>query len=216
MAALALTAVAVADSLPAAYFDGVYAADPDPWRFETSPYEAAKYADTVAALGGRRFDSAFEIGCSIGVLTRQLAGRCRRLLAVDVSEAALVAARRRCSGLPQVSFARMSVPSEFPAGPFDLIVMSEVGYYWSRPDLDRALHLSATALGAGGYLLLVHWTPAVADYPLRGDDVHEAALALAAPGGALRPVAAWRRPSYRLDLLERRPGGASGAASAAS
>ncbi len=202
-----MTESATAGSLPPGYFDAVYAASDDPWAFETSPYEAAKYADSVAALGDRCYHRAFEIGCSIGVLTRRLAARCENLLAVDVSDAALARARARCVGLPRVEFRRMQVPAEFPGGTFDLIVMSEVGYYWSRPDLDLALERAENALDTGGRLLLVHWTPAVADYPLRGDEVHEIALARAAAPGRLRPLAGWRRETYRLDLLERAPAG---------
>ncbi|MEO7057522.1 MAG: SAM-dependent methyltransferase, partial [Caldimonas sp.] len=136
----------MSESLPSSYFDSVYAASKDPWSFETSAYEAAKYADTVAALGERRFARGFEIGCSIGVLTRLLAARCERLLAVDVNESALEAARSRCADLPHVELRRMAVPAEFAAGPLDLVVMSEVGYYWSPPDLERALLLAEAAL----------------------------------------------------------------------
>ena len=193
-----------AASLPASYFDGVYRASDDPWQFETSAYEAAKYADSVAALEGRRFASGFEIGCSIGVLSALLAPQCGRLLSVDAAEAPLARARERCRAWPGVSFARMQVPAEFPPGPFDLIVMSEVGYYWARPDLDSALEKSEDALDPGGLLLLVHWTPFVADYPLRGDDVHEAALARAGASGRLAHHRGERQESYRLDVFTRR------------
>ncbi len=81
-------------SLEPAYFDALYAADPDPWQFATSAYEREKYDATLAALP-TRIGSAFEIGCSIGILTRRLAERCNTLLAVDVAKAALAAARRR-------------------------------------------------------------------------------------------------------------------------
>ena len=40
-----------AASLPAAYFEAIYERDPDPWRFQTSAYERAKYDATLAALG---------------------------------------------------------------------------------------------------------------------------------------------------------------------
>ena len=59
--------------LTAGYFDELYAGDPDPWGFETSAYEQAKYAATIDALEGRRYATALEIGCSIGVLTARLA-----------------------------------------------------------------------------------------------------------------------------------------------
>ena len=192
-------------SLPPAYFDVVYAANDDPWSFETSAYEAEKYRVTLDALGARRFVRAFEIGCSIGVFTAMLAPRCEALLAVDVSEAALVQARRRCAGLPQVTCERMTVPNGFPGGSFDLVTTCEVAYYWSRADLDRSASLIEAALAPGGWWLLVHWTPEVADYPLGGDEVHDTVRARSRRAGAsMRHVAGARHERYRLDLFEKR------------
>ena len=84
-----------AASLPPDYFERMFAADADPWRFDISDYEAAKYDHTLSVLQGRRFARGFEVGCANGSLTRRLAGACDRLLAVDVSPTALAAARRR-------------------------------------------------------------------------------------------------------------------------
>ena len=189
-------------SLPPAYFHDVYRANPDPWGFESSPYEAAKYAATLAALPRDRYRRAFEIGCSIGVLTERLAARCDDLLAVDVVEDVLDRARVRTRHLANVQFARMRVPAEFPAGRFDLILVSEVGYYWSGDDLAEARRRIVAALAPAGHLLLVHWTPVVPDYPLTGDEVHEHVLATA--GDDLRHRAGRREERYRLDLFERR------------
>lgn len=192
-------------SLPAAYFDDVYRASADPWRFETSPYEADKYRATIDALGDRRFASGFEIGCSIGVLSAMLAARCARLLSVDVSEAPLARARERLAALSHVRLQRMRVPDEWPTGEtFDLVVMSEVGYYWSREDLARACARIEESLAPGGVWLLVHWTPLVHDYPLRGDEVHEHALGRCGEGGAFEHAGGLRRDTWRLDLLRRR------------
>ncbi len=193
-------------SLPPAYFDDVYAANADPWGFETSPYEAAKYAATLAALPRARYASAFEAGCSIGVLTERLAARCDRLLAVDVAEAALALARARLAEVPNVTVERRVLPDDFPdspddGAPFDLVLVSEVGYYFSEPDLARFRTHCAGALIPGGTLLLVHWTPPVPDYPITGDAVHDAFLA----DPAFRHVSGSRAPEYRLDLLERAP-----------
>lgn len=190
-------------SLPPAYFDQVYAESDDPWEFETRPYEAAKYAATLDALPRERYRSAFEIGCSIGILTERLAGRCDRLLSVDVAERALEQARARCRNLPHVRFRQMAVPDAFPDEQFDLIVVSEVGYYWDWDDLATAQRLIVEHLEPGGHLLLVHWTPFVEDYPLTGDEVHEAFLAGAATGNSLRHSVGSRHETYRLDLFER-------------
>ncbi|MEO7117279.1 MAG: class I SAM-dependent methyltransferase [Caldimonas sp.] len=196
-------------SLPAGYFDAVYDASDDPWSFQTSDYEAEKYRQTLDALDGRWFERAFEIGCSIGVFTALLASRCARLLAVDVSEAALEQARRRCAGLGHVRFERLAVPDTFPPGFFDLVTTCEVAYYWSRADLAKCAALIEGSLAPGGVWLLVHWTPEVADYPLGGDEVHELILTRSRePGASLRHVIGSRHDLYRLDLFEKQaPGG---------
>ncbi|CAH0999426.1 Trans-aconitate 2-methyltransferase [Neolewinella maritima] len=194
-------------TLTDAYFDTVYANSEDPWNFATSPYERKKYAASLAALPEARYASGLEIGCSIGVLTSLLAQRCDRLLAVDISEAALERARARLAGEVHVSFRRMTLPEEFPDRHFDLVVLSEVGYYWSYGDLDRAIERIGRALNPGGTLLLVHYTPYVPDYPLTGDEVHEAFADQLPDFYAIRSERADR---YRLDVWKRK-GGAAGA-----
>jgi SAM-dependent methyltransferase len=188
-------------SLPAGYFERMYADQPDPWGFETRPYEAAKYRATLDALPRARYQSAFEIGCSIGILTEQLAERCDRLLAVDVAERALAQASARCQHLPHVRFEQMAVPAAFPDERFDLILVSEVGYYWGPDDLSLARRLIVEHLEPAGQLLLVHWTPVIDDSPLTGDEVHEAFLAAGESG--LRHLVGSRHQTYRLDLFER-------------
>ena len=148
----------------AAFFDELYARDPDPWKFETSEYERAKYEETTAALEGRRFATGLEIGCSIGVLTEHLAMHVDDLLAIDVSEAALETARRR---VPGVRFERREVPEEYPDEAFDLVVCSEVLYYLDEPSFE------ATVAKITGTLLAVHWRPPTQNYPFGGDDVHD-------------------------------------------
>lgn len=181
------------------YFDKVYAANADPWGFETSEYERGKYADTLHSLPRPKYNNAFEIGCSLGVLTAQLAPRCGRLLAVDGSDAPLTRARELCRHLPDVEIRQMQVPDQFPDGLFDLILISEVGYYWSPGDFQKAQATILQRLEPGGQLMLVHWTPPVHDYPLTGDEVHEAFLKL--PG--LKRLSGHREETYRLDVLEK-------------
>ena len=194
---------AAPDSLGSRYFDDVYRANPDPWGFATSPYEAAKYAATLAALPRPHYPTAFEAGCSIGVLTAQLASRCGQLLSADISERALAAARERCVGLENVRFEQRTLPSEFPGGSFDLILVSEVGYYLAMPDLLAFRERAIRGLAPAGHLLLVHWTPLVHDYPLTGHEVHKTFLASAAPGGPIKHLAGRQEEKYRLDLFER-------------
>jgi predicted TPR repeat methyltransferase len=181
-----------------AFFDRLYAEDPDPWDFETSAYEGAKYHATIAALEGRRYQSALEVGCSIGVLTALLAQRCDRLLSIDVAEKALARARERMNDQRHVTIEHREVPEEFPAGPFDLIVCSEVLYYLDVPAFDATLTEIDHTLAPGGSLIAVHWRPATKRYPLLGDEVHERlATALGTP--ALRT----RTDAYILERYDR-------------
>jgi predicted TPR repeat methyltransferase len=189
-------------SVPPEYFDAKYAEKLDYWGFESSIYEADKYADTLQSLPEGRYHNAFEIGCSIGVLTTQLATRTANLLSIDVAERALTAARVRCATLSNVHIAKMRFPRERPPSStcFDLIVISEVGYYWSLDELNAAQGAIYEQLEVGGHLVLVHWTLPVSDYPLTGDEVHESFMLCP----WLKSLDGHRAATYRLDVLERR------------
>lgn len=190
-------------SLPTDYFDQLYQENEDPWNFERSEYEREKYDATLAALPNLYYQHAFEIGCSIGVLTQQLASRCEHLLAVDGSDLPLRRARERLKAYPQVRIAQMSVPDIFPEEQYDLILVSEVGYYWSWKDLTKAQQCMVEALLPGGHLLLVHWILPT-NYPLTGDEVHEAFHRLAQHSHVLTHRYQQRTEQYRLDVWERR------------
>ncbi|MGH3745414.1 MAG: SAM-dependent methyltransferase [Mycobacteriales bacterium] len=156
-------------TLPQEYFDALYAEAADPWGFTDRWYERRKRALTLALLPQERYGSAYEPGCSIGVLTRELAGRCDRLLATDVAPAAVDAARARCADLPGVTVERATLPDDWPDAHVDLAVLSEVGYYFARDD---ARKVAARAFAGADTVVAVHWRHRVEDYPLSGDVVH--------------------------------------------
>jgi SAM-dependent methyltransferase len=172
-------------TLGSGYFDAMYLAASDPWGFEDRWYERRKYALSLALLPAERYRSAFEPGCSIGVFSELLAPRCDALLSCDVAAAATEAAAERTRGLPQVRVERCELPGHWPAGRFDLIVLSELLYYFGDHDLEQLLVNTVASLQPGGTLLAVHWRHPVADYPRSGDDVHGA---IAAQPGLARLV----------------------------
>ncbi len=161
-------------TLGAAYFDALYQDASDPWGFGERWYEQRKYAISLAQLPAWRYRRAFEPGCSIGVLSALLAPRCDALLCYDVAAAAAAAAARRTSGLPHVRVVQGQIPARWPDGRFDLIVLSEILYYFGDHDLEQVLKRAVAALEPDGTLLAVHWRHPVADYPRSGDDVHRA------------------------------------------
>ncbi len=188
-------------SLDPAYFQSLYAGSDDPWGFRSRFYEQRKRALTLASLPAPRFGSAFEPGCSLGLLTAGLARRCDRLLATDVVPDVVAAARQAVADQPHVGVEVATVPADWPGGSFDLVVLSELGYYLDAGDLSDLVEAVEDSLTPDGVVVGCHWRHSVKDYPLTGDDVHEALLA----SGRLAPLARHQERDFWLDVLVRPP-----------
>jgi SAM-dependent methyltransferase len=154
-------------SLPRQYFEQLYGATDDPWSFRTRPYEERKRRLTMACLPNARYRSVFEPGCAFGLLTGLLAERAQSVLAMDISEAAIRAASQVVPG--HVELRVGAIPADWPSGAFDLVVLSEVGYYLDAATCARMAQLAMTT---STDIIAVHWRHPVADYPLGGDQVH--------------------------------------------
>lgn len=152
-------------------FERLYREDTDPWGLATRWYEQRKYALTVASLPQARYRSGFEPGCSIGVLSQQLAPRCDRLLAADHVVEAAAAADRRLRAFAHAHAEQRDLPEEWPDGPFDLLVLSEVAYYFDAEELAMLMQTAVHSLEAGATVVAVHWRGTTA-YPLTGDATH--------------------------------------------
>jgi len=189
-------------TLKPGYFRDCYAASADPWGLAERWYEARKYALTLALLPRERCGAAFEPGCSIGVLTAALAPRCDTLLACDAVPDAVAAARARAAGRPGVRVEQRVIPAEWPPGSFDLIVLSELLYYFDGADLGEVLALGTGSLCPGGQLLAVHWRHLAPDHPRSGDEVHEE---LAAHPGLTR-LARYQDPDFTAEVYARADG----------
>ncbi|RZL82795.1 MAG: class I SAM-dependent methyltransferase [Rhodococcus sp. (in: high G+C Gram-positive bacteria)] len=186
------------------YFETMYAESADPWGFGERWYEHRKYAITLAALPRPHYRRAFEPGCSIGVLTAQLAARCDRIVATDVVPRALESARHRLEQdgvADRVELGRASLLDSWPPGTFDLVVLSEVLYYLTPGDLVTTLGRAVDSLEEGGTLLVVHWQHPVPEYPQTGRAVHEA---IAATDG-LDHAGSYRDEDFHLDVYTRGP-----------
>jgi SAM-dependent methyltransferase len=142
-------------------FERIYGLEHDPWRCESSASERAKYRHTLAALGGRRYSRALEVGCGIGVFTLDLALRCDAVVALEPSATALSRARRRLRFARHVRVVQGAIPDDLPAGPFDLVVCSEVLYYLREPLVLEALAELEQRIVPGGTLIAVHYAPSL-------------------------------------------------------
>jgi SAM-dependent methyltransferase len=180
-------------------FEARYRDEGDPWGYETSDYEREKYAATLAACGTGPFERALELGASIGVFSALLAPRCRSLETIDAAPTAVAAARGRLAGRSGVSVREGEIPSALRAGPYDLVVASEILYYLEPAALDATLDALRTRMAPGGRLVAVHWRPPGPERPFDADQVHARLMACE----WLSPVFSGDHPEYRLDVLVR-------------
>jgi LmbE family N-acetylglucosaminyl deacetylase len=156
---------------PPTPFEDLHTRLADPWQVDDSWYERRKRSVLLGALPDPSYATALEIGCSVGALTEDLAARCAHVTAVDVSAAAVARARHRLTGFDWITVERRTVPDELPDGPFDLVVLSEVGYFLSP----RALTDTIAALQSTrrhGVVVACHWRHPVRGWPLDGAAVH--------------------------------------------
>lgn len=177
------------------YFTAMYATDPDPWGFDDRFYEHRKYDLTLAALCKPRYRSAFEPGCANGALTERLAARCDRLVAYDFVADAAERARQRMSEHDHVVVRSGRFPNEWPDGPLDLVVWSEIAYYLTIDQLDDAIDTAASRLDADGELVVVNYTGDT-NYPLIARDVADRID----HHGSFRRRCGFRDESFRLDV----------------
>lgn len=141
------------------YFDQLYAHSGDPYGVHQRWYEARKRALVLAALLKPRYANAYEPGCGAAGLSLALAPRCERLLCSDFCAGAVEAARARLAHLPQVQVEQHALPQQWPhaQGPFDLIVLSEIGYFMHPEAWQAVAQACAASLRPDGELVACDW-----------------------------------------------------------
>jgi LmbE family N-acetylglucosaminyl deacetylase/SAM-dependent methyltransferase len=177
------------------YFEALYAGSDDPWDLRDRFYEQRKRDLVCAVLPRARFRRVFEPGCATGLLTARLARRSDDVLACDVVDRAVALARHRLGALRNVRVESRRIPDDWPAGPFDLMVLSEVGYYC--PDLTALSGRIRAELARDGVVVACHWRHGAPDHPHSADEVHRAV------GAGLSKIASHVEEDFLLDVWTR-------------
>lgn len=138
------------------YFNWRYR-NADPYGLDSSDYEREKFDRVTRALGFKpRFESVLEIGCGEGKLTARLAPKADRILAVDISDLAIGRARKSLRGMDHVVIERRDIFSDAPSDTYELVVCSEVLFYFEPDQLPGVVEKVKERVRPGGYCLLVH------------------------------------------------------------
>jgi SAM-dependent methyltransferase len=182
-------------ALSPAAFEARYVGGKDPWSFGKSAYELGRYRAILGSLRRSAYETVYEPGCSIGVLTQQLAAIAGRVIATDFAPSATIQARMRCANHPNVHIVCADVSVFVPPVPLDLIVFSEIGYYFSPADLSRLAAQLTACLTPGGEFVAAHWLGNSVDHVLHGDRVHE----ILHEALALETLRSDLHPGFRLD-----------------
>ncbi|MDB6142104.1 MAG: NodS [Pseudomonas sp.] len=159
-------------SVDEGYFEQLFDGNDDPWAFKQRWYEQRKRDLTLAALPRKHYAAIFEPGCANGELSAALAPRCDRLLCCDTSHVAVDLARQRLQPYDHAQVFHARLPQDWPEGSFDLIVLSELGYYLDADDLKVLIERALSSLSANGELIAVHWCPVIEGCPLNAEQVH--------------------------------------------
>ena len=153
------------------YLNKFYEGKEDPFNF-ASPYEIGKYEHTLRLLEGKTFRRALEVGAAEGIFTEMLAPVCEELIGIEVADIAVERALQRLSHLPQVKFLQAALPNDMPDGTFDLIIVSDVLYYFPKDVLTDLLRAFERSLEPGGMIFSLHYRGRIGA-PILGDEVHD-------------------------------------------
>ncbi len=187
------------------HFERMFALTSDPWGYAAAPAEQRRHDLTLMLMGDAAAGHVLELGAAAGHLTARLAVRAASVVAVEQSAAALAHARARLAGIlrhgPRIDLRQGRVPDTLPDGPFDAILLSDMLYYLSLPELARLADGLAARLAPGGALIMVN-TLVETDAPLSGPGARLAMQALLPDFLTTRSVTTGLAI---LDRLERRP-----------
>lgn len=190
-------------SLPADYFDELFADSDDPWAFRTRWYEQRKRDLTLAALPRQRYARVFEPGCANGELSLRLAQRCDILLCMDMSARAVELARGRLSQYPRAEVIEGRLPQDWPEEKFDLIVISEWAYYLEPALFIEVIERIASSLTPEGAVLACHWLHPIEGCPMLGREAH----ALLDKHLAMQRTVQHEETDFLLEMWSNKPGG---------
>ncbi|UVJ41795.1 nodulation S family protein [Pseudomonas sp. LS1212] len=144
----------------------------DPRALRRRWYEQRKRDLILATLQRQRYQRIFEPACASGELSLGLSERCDELVCMDVSPGAIAQARQRLNGHEHVHIQQGRLPGDWPAGEFDLVVLSEFGYCLDQDGLLLVIERAVASLTTDGALLACHWLHPIEGCPLDGRQVH--------------------------------------------
>lgn len=136
-------------------YDAQLAADTE--RNYLMPEIVQQRSQTLAALHLQAGEQVLDVGCGMGLLTRDIAlavGQTGGVVGIDNSAAMLALAQQRCATFPQVCFKEQSVTHlQEPSNHYDALTCTQLLLY--LPDVVAAIKEMWRVLRPGGRIAIV-------------------------------------------------------------
>jgi predicted TPR repeat methyltransferase len=181
--------------LSAAGFEARYRGGTDSQALEDGAYELNRYRAIISSLRMAAYGNVYEPGCSIGLMTQQLGSMAKRVIACDFAPSAIEQVKLRCADQTNVEVICADIRTFVPNAPLDLIIFSDIGYYFSENELPRIAAQLACYLVTDGEFMAAHRFAEQPHHVLDANRVHET-LAAHLP---LCPFRAEQHSGFRLD-----------------
>jgi chemotaxis methyl-accepting protein methylase len=109
------------------------------------------------------------------VLTERLADCCDKVTAFDFSVSAAFQGKQRYAHLAHVAVRCASI-TDAAAMDFDLLILSEVGYYFSQEHWKEISWALIDRMSPGAVVVAAHWLGHSEDHCISGDQANEVLL----------------------------------------
>ena len=126
----------------------------DPWQFIGGFNERIRNQIIVSLIRWGKVNSALDIACGEGSLTRAISPFVQSMKAFDISSKAIKSAKEKFSADNIEYFQYDMKDFSHSMGNFDLILCAEVIYYLKPPEIDHVLTEIGLSLNKGGYFIL--------------------------------------------------------------
>jgi 2-polyprenyl-3-methyl-5-hydroxy-6-metoxy-1,4-benzoquinol methylase len=146
------------------FHDRYAQSEKDAWGYLGSAAHEQRCRLILELLPQASSETALEVGCAVGFITKSLAQRFGRVIACDLSDIAIDRARRYCGDALNVEFHAQDIRSGIPAHDVQVCLVSDVLYYLSPREISSfAIELASRMNPSGQMVFVNEWNKSYRD-----------------------------------------------------
>ena len=154
-------------------FEARYRSEADPWEVFSKQDELAKCEAVVAAAKRGNTTDVLELGSGIGGHSAALCAIAKRLDCIEATPTGVARTREQLAGYANARVYQKTLPTTLPRSSYSTIVISELLYYLSAPDMAEVARNVVAALQRDGQLILAHHWDHFDDARQSGANIHD-------------------------------------------